>query len=67
MDSQTNKQNEMPQGQPQKRSTSDNRTGFSNETEPAWAPPEHQPEPRPIEPILNPPNSNQSSKTNSPA
>ena len=32
-----------------------NKQGFSNETEPTWAPPESQPEPRPIEPILDEP------------
>lgn len=31
-----------------------NDPGLSNEDQPAWAPPEGQPEPRPVEPILNP-------------
>jgi hypothetical protein len=38
-----------------------NEPGFANESEPAWAPPEHRPEPMPSEPILdNPSQSNQS-------
>ena len=41
---------------------SGNRTndpGLANEDQPTWAPPEGQPEPRPVEPILNPnPNPN---------
>jgi hypothetical protein len=30
-----------------------NNPGLSNEDQPAWAPPEGHPEPRPVEPILN--------------
>ena len=33
--------------------TTENPAGFANEAEPTWAPPESQPEPRPVEPILN--------------
>ena len=43
--------------------------GFASEAEPTWAPPEHQPEPRPQEPVLDkiqPPTSNPTS-TNTPA
>jgi hypothetical protein len=37
----------------------ENDPGLSNEDQPPWAPPEGQPEPRPVEPILNPnPNPN---------
>jgi hypothetical protein len=46
----------------------ENPRGFAIEDEPTWAPPEHQPEPRPTEPILNDPTSpKQGSQTNSPA
>jgi hypothetical protein len=41
---------------------------FADPAEPTWAPPEHQPEPRPCEPILdNPSQTNPSPNTNSPA
>ena len=33
--------------------TKENPAGFAEEAEPTWAPPETQPEPRPVEPILN--------------
>lgn len=58
-------------GEPGDRQAAQNPQGFADETEPTWAPPEHQPEPRPTEPILNrsqPPTSNpRSTNTNSPA
>jgi hypothetical protein len=40
--------------------------GFADEAEPAWAPPEHQPEPRPSEVIMEPKPTNQTN-TKSPA
>ncbi len=43
-----------------------NNPGLSNEDQPTYRPPEGIPEPRPVEPILNP-NSSQSTDTNSPA
>ena len=48
------------------REAQENRQGFADEAEPTWAPPESQPEPRPVEPVLNPTSSNPSTSTNSP-
>lgn len=41
------------------------RDGMADEDQPKWSPPESQPEPRPVDPILDP--SNSAPITNSPA
>lgn len=43
---------EATTGKSQERNASN--AGYADQDQPPWSPPENQPEPRPVEPILNP-------------